>query len=197
MDHMDAVMDDTPVKPAGTPSLRLVDEQQSSDWQEPALDLEDQSRLRFGELNRHEQEDLAGILLSMMRELKELRVTAASLEEKPRKRGRKKADYKRKAVAMVSKLERSGMQRTKAYERVADEFNKAPDTIRRTYERLIAERSERRENDYRLLMELHKGCNGAGYRLADLMKTSSFKIVRKIPAVTDDLSCCFIYGRKA
>ena len=97
VDQMDAVMDDTPVKPAGTPSLRLVDEQQSPDWQEPALDSRTQSpRLRFGELNRHEQEDLAGILLSMMRELKELRVTAASLEEKPRKRGRKKADYKRK-----------------------------------------------------------------------------------------------------
>ena len=173
---MDAVMDDTPVKPAGTPSLRLVDEQQSPDWQEPALDLEDAiSRLRFGELNRHEQEDLAGILLPMMRELRELRATATGIEEKPRKRGRKKADYKRKAVAMVSKLERSGIQRTRAYERVADEFNKAPDTIRRTYERLIAEHSERRENDYRLLVELQAAME-LGISLPDLMKTSSFKI---------------------
>ncbi|WP_376697240.1 hypothetical protein [Wenzhouxiangella sp. EGI_FJ10305] len=76
------------------------------------------------------------VVLDAILEIEEKKLTVDSLHIKPPKRGRQE-DRRQKGymILKTQELIRFGYSPTEAYDQLAQELHKSPDTVRRTYER--------------------------------------------------------------
>ncbi|QSR35241.1 hypothetical protein CFI10_09575 [Marinobacterium iners] len=84
---------------------------------------------------------LANTVLKALSECREKRLAVESLKIQPPKPGRKEdRANKGRLLFSTSKLIRQGIPKQQAYDIVAKQLHKSPDTVRRTYERAIKSR---------------------------------------------------------
>lgn len=86
---------------------------------------------------------LAGTMLNTLHECREKRLTIESLKIQPPRSGRKENRAGKGHILLsTSKLIKQGIPKQQAYDIVANQFYKSPDTVRRIYERAIKSRAK-------------------------------------------------------
>lgn len=89
---------------------------------------------------------MALLVMESIHEAKEKKLRIDALKIQPPKPGRKAAEYISTALYEVHDLIKTGISKSVAYAEVAEKFHKAPDTIRREYERRMRHRQTRADD---------------------------------------------------